>query len=321
MTDNIQEEIEDKIIDCINFGVIGSLVIFKPEEKGFEDYLAVERRGKYKEGEIYLKINSFITPTQGDLLIKDFSLNNFVKDEKFFMLFVYFDEVEQKINDCIWLIPSLELVDIADVIEPQESGLSESILRFQTSLDVEKEDKYSKFMIYAKDLGRFILEALENGGRFNFKKIGLKGKESVNLENLKDFLYDARKNTYASDSGVVDNPRLVGSKQLEFQKGIYAYRDIYFSGEKSFIGQEIIYQNAKPVWGMNYMGSQPGKMESFLKESLYKLARKCRLGQSCFYERRECKYQDQGQGDISNFSGEEQISPCPWSWYLHSLLS
>jgi hypothetical protein len=49
MAENIQEEIEDKLIDCINSGVAGRLIIFKPEKKGQEDYLAIERRGKYEE--------------------------------------------------------------------------------------------------------------------------------------------------------------------------------------------------------------------------------------------------------------------------------
>jgi hypothetical protein len=48
MADNIQEEIEDKVIDCINAGVTGRLVIFKPEKNNFGADLAVERRGKYK---------------------------------------------------------------------------------------------------------------------------------------------------------------------------------------------------------------------------------------------------------------------------------
>ena len=67
MTENIQEEVEDKIIDCINSGAGGRLIVFKPEKKGFEDYLAVERRGEYKEEEMYFQINSFVGPGENPL--------------------------------------------------------------------------------------------------------------------------------------------------------------------------------------------------------------------------------------------------------------
>ena len=52
MTDNIQQEIEDKVIDDINSGVAGRLIIFNPEKTSFGADLAVERSGKYKEKEI-----------------------------------------------------------------------------------------------------------------------------------------------------------------------------------------------------------------------------------------------------------------------------
>jgi hypothetical protein len=149
--------------------------------------------------------------------------------------------------------------------------------------------------------GSFIFEEGLEGGPFEEKK-------SVNLENLREFLTAARQNTYAASATPVDNPRLFGSTQLEFQKGDYFYRDIYFSGDKKFIGQEIVYEDSKLIWGMNYIGGQIGKLEtSFLKESLMKLARTCRLGGTCEYEKREYKYQDQGQGNLEEFSGQEQI--------------
>ena len=152
------------------------------------------------------------------------------------------------------------------------------------------------------------MEALEKGGKFQFKAVGLREAEPINLESLKDFLCEARRNTFAASSTAADNPRLLASTQLEFQKGVYFYRDIYFSGSKQFIGQEIVYQDSKPVWGMNYIGTQIGKLDTaFLKESLLRLSEKCRLGQNCKYEKREFKYQDQGQGNIEEFSGKEEI--------------
>jgi len=305
MVDNIQEKIENKIIDCINSGVSGRLIIFKPEDKNLSDYLAVERRGKYNESEIYFQINGMVGPLKDNIFVKDFLEDDFIVDNNFNLFFVYFDIVEQKINDYIWLIPTSQFRDIATVIKSPDG---KNFLRFEASLDVENKNKYSKFLVNSKDLGKLILNYFENNRKFNFKEVKSQDKRLVNLENLKEFLCEARKNTYASSESPIDNPRLLASSQFEFQRGDYFYRDIYFTGDKKFIGQEIIYQDSNPIWGMNYMGDVVGKLETdFLKEALYKLAEKCRLGEPCEYERREFKYQDLGKGGVGEFSGEEII--------------
>ena len=305
MADNIQNEIEDKIIDCVNFGVAGRLIIFKPEKPPFGSDLAVETRAKYKGKEIYFKINSFIAPAEAENFVVDFPEESFKTDENFYLLFVYFNEAIQKMSDYVWLIPSLQLRDLAKIVKLPDG---KNILRFEVPLDVKQKNQYSKFIINSKELGKTILNALKKGGSFVFKEIDFGEKKMINLESLKEFLIIARSNTYAASSTPIDNPRLFKSIQLEFQKGNYFYRDIYFSGEKKFIGQEIIYQDSKPVWGMNYIGDQIGKLEiSFLKESLLKLAEKCRFGGTCDYKKRELEYHDKGQGNLEEFSGEEEV--------------
>lgn len=304
MAESIQEEIEDKIIDCINTGVGGRLVIFKPDKKGFEDFLAVERRGNYKEKEIYFQVNALAGPLADNNFVKDFLQESFKSGNNFYSLFVYFDEVGQKLNDFVWLVPSLQFKEIA---EATQSTKGKKLLRFRSPLDKKVKNQYSKYIVKTEYLGDLILDALEKGGKFDFK-YSFDDKKAINLESLKEFLCEARRNTFASIASPVDNPRLLASKQLEFQKGDYSYRDVYFDGRKNFIGQEIVYLEAKPVWGMNYFGRQIGKVEiDFLKESLFKLADKCRLGGSCEYEKREFKYQDKGEGSLEEFSGKEEI--------------
>jgi hypothetical protein len=306
MADNIKEQIENSIIDCINIGVSGRLVIFKPEDNIFGADLAVERRGKYKEKEIYFAINSLVGPSKDNNFTKDFLQENFKTDQNFYLVFAYFDEVRQKISDYIWLVPSLQFKDVAGVVKSKDN---KNLLRFETSLDIKNKDKYSRFIVNTKDLGKLTLGALEKGGKFSFKSEEFEGKKEVSLESLKDFLCDARANTYASNASPIDNPRLLASKQLEFQKGDYFYRDVYFSGDKMFLGQEIIYLDLKPVWGMNYIGDQINKTEAdFLKESLLKLSDKCRIGGICEYKKRDFWYQDKGQGNLEEFSGKETIS-------------
>lgn len=305
MVKNIKEEIENKVIDCINSGVTGRLIIFKPEKAPFGADLAVKRRGKYKEKEIYFQINSLIGSVKDNNFVKDFLQEDFKIDQNFYLFFIHFDEVMQKISDFVWLIPSSQFRDIAGIVKSSEG---KNLLRFEASLDIKNKNKYSKFIVDTKELGKTIFNALEKGGKFDFIEIGLEEKKIINLESLKEFLSEARRNTYAANATPIDNPRLLASTQLEFQKGNYYYRDIYFSGEKKFIGQEIVYQDSKLVWGMNYIGSQIGKLETnFLKESLFKLAEKCRFGGVCEYEKRELKYQDQGQGSLEDFFGREEI--------------
>jgi len=310
--DNNQEEIEGKVIDCINSGVAGRLVIFKPEKAPFGADLAVERRGKYKEKEIYFQINSLVGPVGSkghfDNFVKDFLQESFKAEQNFYLFFIYFDEIKQKISDYIWLVPSLQFRDIAQVVK---SPKGENLLRFEAPLNIKIKNNYSKFIVKTEELGLLILNAFESGGKFNFKN-SFEENKTTNLENLKEFLCEARRNTYAANNNPIDNPRLLASTQLEFRRGDYSYRDIYFDAEKRFIGQEIIYQDLKPIWGMNYIGTAQGaplgKIETaFLRESLFKLAEKCRLGENCEYEKREFKYQDQGQGNLEEFSGKEEI--------------
>jgi len=305
MIKNIQEEIEDKIIDYINFGASSRLVIVKSEEKGFEDYLIVGRKGKYKENVMYFDINSFVLPAKESNFIKDFSEKSFRAEKNFYLIFTYFDEPKQKINDYIWLIPALDFKDIADIGKDDKG---ETFLRFESSSDIKKQNKYSKFLVDVKTLGNLILDAYEKGEKLDYGKMGIQEKREVKLESVKEFLCNARHETYASGSGSIETPQFLESKQFDFQKGGYFYRDVFFNGEKRIIGQEIIYQDAKPIFGMSYIGTQLGRLETdFLKESLYRLFEKCRLGEVCEYEKREYKYVCHGKGSLDEFSGEEEI--------------
>jgi hypothetical protein len=302
---NIEEDIKEKIIDWMTFDVSGRLIVSKSENNPFAADLLVEKRADYKGENIFFKVCSLTGPTEVKSLVKDFLQDEFKADKNFYLLFVYFDSIKQKINDYVWLIPSLQFRDLADSVKSTDS---QKLLRFESSLDIQKKDKYSKFLIYTKDLGKLILKALEAGGKFSFKETVFRETKAINLENLKEFIAEARSNTYAANNSPADNPRLSGSVQFEFQKSNLFYRDIFFLGNKKFIGQEIIYQDSKPVWGMNYIGDELGKLETgFLKDSLFRLADRCRLGQNCEFEKREFKYEDMGQGDIDDFYGQEKI--------------
>jgi hypothetical protein len=218
---------------------------------------------------------------------------------------VCFDRIKQKVDDYIWLIPSLTFEDISDVA-PLEDG--KKATRFQGSLDSKNKDRYSKFLVNTKNAGKMIFDSFENNGKIDFKETIFQEKEEINKNRLIEFIAEARRNTFAADATATSNPRLFGSTQLDFQKGDYSYRDIYFNGNKRFVGMEMVYQSSKPVWSMSYTGSQIGKLETnFLREALYRSAEDCRFGKICDYEKREFRYQDNGEGNQDNFFGEEQM--------------
>ena len=75
----------------------------------------------------------------------------------------------------------------------------------------------------------------------------------IRIENLRDFILLAKQNSYVG-GGAKLLPYRLGSHDLQFiRKDDWAYHDSYV-GENDFIGEEIVYFQNKPVWGMNYYG-------------------------------------------------------------------
>lgn len=326
---NIEENIKNRIIDLITEGSEDRLIAFKPKEEiGVVD-LVVKKRGEYRppttpkrlgisfktgrafsalpkdnSKELSFQVNIFIGPGQTDSIIEDISQESFISSKDFYLMFIYFDEVKQDVSN-VWIIPSFMFSEIA---EPIKSEDNKAILRFETTVDPKKKDKYSRFLINRKELGNFLLEIIEIKGNINFGRDSFADDRTINLDKLEKFITEARENTYATDLKSIENPRLSGSIQLEYQKADYFYQDIYFTGSKIFIGQEIVYYNNRPIWAMNYLGSAVEKdILAFLKESLLKLSQECRLGKKCQFEKRELEYQDEGQGSLEYFSGKEQV--------------
>ena len=114
---SIQEKVENRIIDLINEGAGGRLIIFKPQDSDKD--LAVEKRSDYKKNPVYLKI----FPQK-----KPLGNANFVPAENFYFLFADFDFVAQDVEDEIWLVPSEKL-----------------------------SEDFSKFKISKKELRKFLL--------------------------------------------------------------------------------------------------------------------------------------------------------------------
>ena len=70
---------------------------------------------------------------------------------------------------------------------------------------------------------------------------------------LNEFLVKAKIGIYASGGEGGEKKFPDGSRELYFSEEDFEYRDRYF-GFDYFIGEEIVLQNKKPVWVMNYCG-------------------------------------------------------------------
>ena len=88
MTDNLQEEIENKIIDLISLGSGGRLVVFKPEKSNKD--LVVEEKSDYKKKVIFLKVYGKELPAeQGfEREINQLAAMGLSTQENFYFIFV-----------------------------------------------------------------------------------------------------------------------------------------------------------------------------------------------------------------------------------------
>jgi hypothetical protein len=129
---------------------------------------------------------------------------------------------------------------------------------------------------------------------------------------LTEFLIKAKTNTYASE-GEASQQRLVdGCLELTYSEGEFSYRDRYF-GSDPFIGQEIVFQDGKAIWSMNYYGRTVDKKHpaaeiyTFLQKAMRQVTPERPFrGPSTFAEG-DFMYNDESSGTLENFSGVERI--------------
>lgn len=137
---------------------------------------------------------------------------------------------------------------------------------------------------------------------------------SIDTKELADFLSEANKNTYANKDAPKVAPSRLGSEDYHFEKEDLIYHDTYFGG-RDFVGEEIVYKNQKPVWGANYFGFVLD--ESVSEKDVYDFLRKALTqeyndvipvrGPSNF-SADDKEYRFVVDGDLTNFSGKEEIS-------------
>jgi hypothetical protein len=138
------------------------------------------------------------------------------------------------------------------------------------------------------------------------------GKDNPSLHTLQSFIVRAKQATYAG-GGHELLPYRLGSHDLQFIEGDWAYHDSYL-GESDFIGQEVVYYQRSVLWAMNYFGrilkpervtaAQTGAM---IQASLSKLYAEGRFLGGFEHRAGELVYVDINEGDVRYFTGREWI--------------
>lgn len=106
-----QDKAEDKIIDWIALGSDGRLVAVKPE-KGAD--LAVQKKGDYPGKELLFILKIFEKPWADGNFNIEVAEPELQNKENFYLIFAVFDEIKQKVEEKIWLVPILEFLKTAE---------------------------------------------------------------------------------------------------------------------------------------------------------------------------------------------------------------
>ncbi|KKP65230.1 MAG: hypothetical protein UR61_C0029G0008 [candidate division WS6 bacterium GW2011_GWE1_34_7] len=129
---------------------------------------------------------------------------------------------------------------------------------------------------------------------------------------LKNFIFEASTNTYASEDKNIRVKQSDSSTTIEYEKDDWKYHDNYFGGEP-FGGREVVFYKEKPVWMMVYYGAVV--VNEIVPDELYTVLTKALRSSTVDMPYRgpkelvdgEFRYVNELQGEVDNFSGEERI--------------
>lgn len=135
------------------------------------------------------------------------------------------------------------------------------------------------------------------------------------MNDVNQFLIEAKKQTYANANVEKVSSSRYESKDYEYKKENMIYHDTYFGGT-NFIGEEVIYLDNKIYWAMNYYGVtldetlEEEAMDSALRPALMLVGEDKSVipvrGPKEFING-EYKYNFEVEGNLDYFSGIEII--------------
>ncbi|NLX11719.1 MAG: hypothetical protein GXY36_18900 [Chloroflexi bacterium] len=132
------------------------------------------------------------------------------------------------------------------------------------------------------------------------------------IDSLHAFILRAKTATYVG-GGAKLLPYRLGSKDLQFRDGDWAYHDSYV-GESDFMGEELVYYQDQVVWGMNYFGrilrpdlTTAAEMGQMIMQSLSRMYAEGRFLGAFEHSAGSLRYVDSNSGDVTFFTGLETI--------------
>jgi len=134
----------------------------------------------------------------------------------------------------------------------------------------------------------------------------------MKIESLKEFLIASNKAGYAGGEEKKWIKEPDGSTTIPFEKGLWKSHDNFFGGEP-YGGRTIVFFEDKPVWIMVYYGRveegiEPKPLYGILRNALAQMPEDYPFRGPKEYKEGEYAYTNSWQGEVDNFSGEEQIT-------------
>lgn len=125
------------------------------------------------------------------------------------------------------------------------------------------------------------------------------------------FLVTAKQRTYAGGTAAQKGIR-PNAHVIEYAEGEFIYVDTYF-GAFHFIGEEMVSQDERPVWGMNYYGKMlidemPDGFNQCLRQALLRVSREAPFRGPDLYRCGSFNYQCSWSGNLKGFEGYEIIT-------------
>jgi hypothetical protein len=137
---------------------------------------------------------------------------------------------------------------------------------------------------------------------------------NIGESNLRTFLVNAKKNTYAiSNKNAI--PERKDFDELEYSENDFNYRDSYYGFFRA-PGQEIVRLKDEPIWSMSYNGGMltnfqdinfAKKIFLFLKKALSLVEEKNPYRGPEKLEEDDFIYINKVAGSLEDFKGEEKI--------------
>jgi len=129
----------------------------------------------------------------------------------------------------------------------------------------------------------------------------------MNQEKLIQFLCEAKQHTYAAGENQVASSR-PDAHDFKYEKDELKYIDTCL-GRDQIVGEEAVWQEDKPIWGMNYTGRVVGEGYdlNFLLEALRRVKEDLPYRGPRFLELGEYTYKCRVEGDFEWFVGCEKI--------------